>query len=76
MLGEDYQGFFKEFNAFDTKVNLKQPGASMLRCDLMDAQRQHGPYERAITVRMAEDIEKFLLNTQGSYLKIFKVGRP
>ena len=26
----------------------------MLRCDLMDAQRQHGPYERAITVRMAE----------------------
>ena len=33
LLGEDYQGFFKEFNAFDTsyKVNLKQPGGPMLR---------------------------------------------
>lgn len=28
LVGEDYQGFFKEFNAFDTSydVNLKQPG--------------------------------------------------
>ena len=28
LVGEDYQGFFREFNAFDTsyKVNMKQPG--------------------------------------------------